>query len=72
MLEPTTNNNWRITGVDLSKDDPRRAEIIGYINAGLLPTPYHESYNLADYNALVAEAMANQAAGQTVETHESF
>ena len=71
MLEPTTNNNWRITGVDLGKDDPRRAEIIGYINAGLLPTPYNQSYNLADYDALVAEAMANQAAGQTVDAHES-
>ena len=70
-LAPTVDNNWSITGIDLSEDDPRRAEIIGYINAGLLPTPYNESYNLADYEALVAQAMANQAAGTAVEVHES-
>ena len=70
-VAPTVDDNWRITGVDLSKDDPRRAEIIGYINDGLLPTPYHMSYNLADYDALVAQAEANRAAGDTVEAHES-
>ena len=55
-VEPTVDNNWKITGADLSRDDPRRGKIIGYINGGLLPTPYHKSYNLADYDALVAEA----------------
>ena len=70
-VSPTVDNNWHITGVDLSEDDPRRAEIIGYINAGLLPTPYNKSYNLADYDALVAEAAANQAAGSSAEAHES-
>ena len=54
------DNNWRITGVDLSEDDPRRAEIIGYINDGLLPTPLRKSYNLADYGELAAEAEANR------------
>ena len=49
-----------ITGVDLSEDDPRRAEIIGYINDGLLPTPLRKSYNLADYGELAAEAEANR------------
>lgn len=71
-VAPTVDNNWRITGVDLSKDDPRRAEIIGYINEGLLPTPYDKSYILADYDALVAQAEANRAAGITVEEQESF
>ena len=70
-VSPTVNNNWRITGVDLSEGDPRRAEIIGYINDGLLPTPYNKSYNLANYDALVAEAEANQAAGSSAEEHES-
>ena len=70
-VEPTVDNNWHITGVDLSKDDPRRDEIIGYINEGLLPTPYDKSYNLADYDALVAEAEANREADTTVEEHES-
>ena len=51
------------TGIDLSENDPRRAEIIGYINEGLLPTPYDKSYNLADYGKLVAEAEANRKAG---------
>jgi 2',3'-cyclic-nucleotide 2'-phosphodiesterase/3'-nucleotidase len=71
-VAPTVDDNWRITGVDLSKDDPRRAEIIGYINEGLLPTPYDKSYNLADYDALVAQAEANRAAGITVEEHDIF
>ena len=61
-VAPEVDNNWKIVGVDLSEDDPRRAEIIGYINDGLLDAPYAESYNLADYDALVAEAQANAAA----------
>ena len=71
-VEPTVDNNWHIIGVDLSKDDPRRAEIIGYINDGLLPTPDKKSYNLADYDALVAEAEANLAASSKDEVHESY
>ncbi|MBR2255783.1 MAG: 5'-nucleotidase C-terminal domain-containing protein [Blautia sp.] len=59
-VEPEVDNNWKITGVDLSEDDSRRDEIIGYINDGLLPTPYNESYNLEDYDELVALAMSNQ------------
>ena len=55
-VAPEVDNNWKITGVDLGKDDPRRAELIGYINAGLLATPYDTAYNLADYDKLVAEA----------------
>lgn len=38
-------NNWKIIN-DLSRSDPRRAEIIRLINEGKLPTPYNESYNL--------------------------
>lgn len=70
-VEPKVDNNWKITGVDLSKDDPRRAEIIGYINEGLLETPYDKSYNLADYDALVAQAEANRAAQTEIETDHS-
>jgi len=66
-VEPSVDNNWRITGIDLSEDDPRRAVIIGYINERLLPTPYDKSYNLSEYDALVAEAEANRAAGIIVE-----
>ena len=61
-VAPEVDNNWRIVGVDLSEDDPRRAELIGYINDGLLDPPYAESYNLADYDALAAQAQANAAA----------
>ena len=64
-VAPAVDNNWKIVGVDLNEDDPRRAELIGYINDGLLPAPYAESYNLADYDALVAQAKAN--AGVTVD-----
>lgn len=70
-VEPVLDNNWRITGVDLSINDPRRAEIIDYINEGLLPTPYDQSYNLADYDKLAAEAQANLDAGNTVEEQAS-
>lgn len=70
-VAPTVDNNWKITGVDLSWDDPRRAEIIGYINEGLLPTPYDQSYNLADYDELVALAETNRAAGTAVESDHS-
>ena len=69
-VAPSVDNNWRITGVDLSEDDPRREEIIGYINEGLLPTPYDESYNLEDYDSLAAQAEANLRAGVTVDEHE--
>ncbi len=55
-VEPTVDNNWKITGVDLSLGDPRRAEIIGWINEGRLEVPYNESYNLEDYEELVAGA----------------
>ena len=69
-VEPTVDDNWRIVGVDLSEDDPRRAEIIAYINEGLLPIPYDKSYNLADYDELVAEAEANREARTTVDEEE--
>ena len=61
-VAPEADNNWKIVGVDLSEDDPRRAELISYINDGLLDTPYAASYNLADYDALAAQAQANAAA----------
>ena len=57
-VAPEVDHNWKIVGVDLSEDDPRRAELVGYINAGLLDTPYAESYNLSDYDSLVAQAKA--------------
>lgn len=59
-VAPETDGNWRITGVDLGTDDPRRAELIGWINEGKLPVPYNQSYNLADYEKLAAEAAAGQ------------
>ena len=62
-VEPFVTDNWRIVGVDLSEDDPRRAELISLINEGLLDPPYAASYNLSDYGALVAQAEANRSAG---------
>ena len=58
-VSPFVTDNWRIVGVDLSEDDPRRVELIKLINEGYLDTPYAESYNLTDYDALVAEAKSN-------------
>ena len=68
---PEVDNNWHITGVDLSEDDPRRAEIIGYINEGVLPTPNVKSYNLAEYDELVKQGKNNKAAGITFEEPKS-
>ena len=55
-VTPKVDNNWKIVGVDLSESDPRRAEIISLINEGKLPTPYNQSYNLKDYDALIKQA----------------
>ncbi len=60
-VTPFVTDNWKITGVDLSEDDPRRAEIISYINDGYLDPPYAKSYNLNDYSQLVETAKANMA-----------
>lgn len=57
-LTPKVDNNWRIVGVDLCEDDPRRAELVSLINEGKLDPPYNKSYNLADYDELVALAEA--------------
>ncbi len=55
-VTPKVDNNWKIVGVDLCESDPRRAEIISLINEGKLPTPYNQSYNLKDYDALIKQA----------------
>ena len=56
-VEPAVDNNWAITGVDLSLSDPRRQEIIDLVNAGRLDAPYAKSYNLNDYDAIIASAL---------------
>ena len=53
-ISPEVDNNWKIVGVDLSLDDPRRQEIIDLVNDERLDTPYEKSYNLADYDAIIA------------------
>ena len=55
-VAPAVDNNWKIVGVDLSVDDPRRQEIIDLVNAGRLDAPYDKSYNLNDYDAILASA----------------
>ncbi|MBO4914707.1 MAG: 5'-nucleotidase C-terminal domain-containing protein, partial [Oscillospiraceae bacterium] len=64
-VAPKVDHNWKITGVDLGKNDPRRAEIIRYINEGYLDVPKNFAYNLADYDKLVAQAKAAGAPDQT-------
>ncbi len=59
-ITPTVDGNWSFTGIDLENDDPRRTELIAWIKEGLLPVPYHESCNLADYEELAAQAEANR------------
>lgn len=58
-VEPEVDYNWKIVGVDLNLDDPRRAELVDLINSGKLPSPYAEAYNLADYDALIKKAQEN-------------
>lgn len=54
---PVVDNNFKIIGIELYKNDRRREEIKEWINEGKLPTPYYESYNLADFERL--KALAN-------------
>ena len=61
-IDPEVDHNWRITGVDLGEDDPRRAEIIALINKGLLPVPHDRSYRLEEYDKLIAQARAQAGA----------
>ena len=55
-VTPSVDNNWKIVGVDLNLDDPRRAELVELINSGKLETPYAKSYNLKDYDELIKKA----------------
>ena len=55
-VTPSVDNNWKIVGVDLNLDDPRRAELVELINLGKLDTPYAKSYNLKDYDELIKKA----------------
>ncbi len=62
-ISPEVDHNWKITGIDLAENDPRRTEIINLINEGYLETPLNESYNLSDYEELIKEAQSNKAQG---------
>ena len=55
-VEPTTDGNWKITGIDLKEDDPRREELIRAINDGLLAVPYNKSCNLNEYGMIMESA----------------
>jgi 2',3'-cyclic-nucleotide 2'-phosphodiesterase (5'-nucleotidase family) len=61
-LEPVVDNNWKITGVDLQKDNPERAAYIEKINAGELATPYNKSINLNEANNVVVNGKLYSAA----------
>ena len=52
-VEPATDGNWKITGIDLQEDDPRREEMIRAINGGRLKVPANKSYNINDYESLM-------------------
>ena len=61
-LEPVVDNNWKITGVDLQKNNPERAAYIEKINAGELATPYNKSINLNEANNVVVNGKLYSAA----------
>ena len=52
-VAPEVINNWKITGVDLETNNPKRDEIIKLINDGKLDVPYAKSYNIKDYNSII-------------------
>lgn len=56
-LEPTVDNNWKITGVDLQLDNPERAAYIEKINSGELATPYNKSINLNEANNVIVNGL---------------
>lgn len=64
-LEPVVDNNWKITGVDLQKNNPERAAYIEKINAGQLATPYNKSINLNEANNVVVNGKLYSAAELT-------
>lgn len=49
-VTPKTDENWKITGIDLNEGDPERTELIRRINDGELPVPVSLSYNLKERN----------------------
>ena len=61
-IVPTVDNNWKITGVDLSLEDPQRAAYIEKINAGELATPYNKAINLKEANNVIVDGKVNTAA----------
>ena len=52
-VAPEVIDNWKITGVDLQTNNPKRDEIIKLINDGKLDVPYAKSYNIKDYNSII-------------------
>ena len=44
VIYPTVNNNWKITGVNLSS--PHRANVIKMVNDGTIEVPYASSLNV--------------------------
>lgn len=52
-LEPAVDHNWKITGVDLQKDNPDRATLIELVNTGRLESPYSQSLNLDTYSEVL-------------------
>ena len=53
-VAPEVDHNWKITGVDLQKDNPDRATLIELVNTGRLESPYSQSLNLDTYSECLA------------------
>jgi len=49
VIYPSTDNNWSITGVDLSS--PYRSKVIDMVNSGKLESPYNASLNIEKLKA---------------------
>ena len=58
-VAPEVDNNWKITGVDLQTDNPKRAEIIAKINAGEMETPLNKSINIENKVSVSAATLTD-------------
>jgi 5''-nucleotidase/2'',3''-cyclic phosphodiesterase and related esterases len=58
-IQPSVDNNWKITGVDLQTSSADRAKLVSMVNSGVLAVPYNKSLNLTDDAGVLA--MLNNA-----------
>ncbi len=54
-VAPHVDGNWKLTGFDLMRHDPRRKTIIERINSGLIGVPYERSIRISEYSTIIRD-----------------